>query len=256
MAVSLQKALRSEEMESEVYFVSAILSTLTRVQNEKSDEKEYQEIQPDQENDQETDQENDPSRYEPKPMVKEQSPAEVDEAMVIQRSTDSFETLAKMNEAIENDFKTSPEDENSSEERNLTDDEKEYILGSVSNHIETISKSIQNETVNCDFCDFSASEKKPFQEVRMHYTKVHFMCNLCGNQHSSEADLKKHMEGLHRRGIDTLICNIDGCSHREKTLSEKGEIQLKFRRLYVHMRQRHSTFEYSCNLCKTKFASE
>ena len=127
LAVSLQKALRFKEMESEVYFVSAILSTLTRVLNEKSDEKEYQEIQ----HDQETDQENDPARYELKPMVKEQSPAEVVEAMVIQHSMNSFENVAKTNEAKENDLKTSPEDENSPEERNLTDDEKEYILGSV-----------------------------------------------------------------------------------------------------------------------------
>ena len=47
LAVSLQKALRVKEMESEVYFVSAILSTLIRVLNEKSDQKEYLESQPD-----------------------------------------------------------------------------------------------------------------------------------------------------------------------------------------------------------------
>ena len=45
LAVSLQKALRFNEMESEVYLVSAILSTLIRVLNEKSDENQHLENQ-------------------------------------------------------------------------------------------------------------------------------------------------------------------------------------------------------------------
>ena len=52
LAVSLQKALRVNNMQSEVAFVSAILTTLVRVLNEKSDEKKYFEIQPDQKSDQ------------------------------------------------------------------------------------------------------------------------------------------------------------------------------------------------------------
>ena len=250
LALSLQKALRVNKLESEVYFVSAILSTLIRVLNEKSDEKEHLEIQLD------TVGENDLAQYDSKSMVTEQWPAEFVEAIPNQCSINSLENVANSDGEKEKECKTSPEDENTSEERSLNNDEKGYILESVSKQIQTISRSIQNQAVNCDLCDFSASEKKPFQEVRMHYMKVHFMCNLCGKQHSSESDLKKHMEGLHRQGIDTLVCNIDDCNHRENMLSEKGEVELKFRSLYVHIRQRHSTFEYSCNLCETKLASE
>ena len=88
----------------------------------------------------------------------------------------------------------------------------------------------------------------------MHKLKVHFMCTLCGSQHSKESDLRKHVEGTHRGGINHFICNIDGCSHREQTLSRLGDVQLKFRSLYVHIRRRHS--EYKSNLCETKSATE
>ena len=92
------------------------------------------------------------------------------------------------------------------------------------------------------------------QELRMHHLKTHFMCNLCGNQHSTESDLRTHVESLHRRGINNFICSIDGCGHREKAVSINGEVQLKFRSLFVHIRRRHS--EYRCNLCETKPATE
>ena len=134
------------------------------------------------------------------------------------------------------------------EERTLTDAEKQYIL-------EIVSKSIKNQIVKCELCDFSAvTNNWHSQELRMHNLKVHFICTLCGKQHSTESDLRKHMKGFHRRGINHFICSIDGCSHREKTLSRKGEVQLKFRSLYVHIRRRHS--EYRCNQCETKSATE
>ena len=89
LAVSLQKALRVNNMQSEVAFVSAILSTLVRVLNEKSDEKNYFQIHPDQKSDQkkyseiQTDHpaatvgENVPAGYESKPFVGEERPDEV-----------------------------------------------------------------------------------------------------------------------------------------------------------------------------------
>ena len=266
LAVSLQKALRVNNMQSEVAFVSAILSTLVRVLNEKSDEKNYFEIQPDQKSDQkkyseiQTDHpaatvgENVPAGYESKPFVGEERPEVVFE--ITQKPEKPFENVAKTDQAEDNECEMDLEDVNSFDERNFNDDEKRYILESASRQIQTISRSLQNQEVICDLCGFSASKEKPFQEVRMHYMKVHSLCNLCGKQHSSENELKKHMEGFHRRGIDTFICNIDGCSHREKSLSEKGEVELKFRGLYVHMRHKHSTFKYSCNLCETKYALE
>ena len=121
LAVSLQKALRAKEMESEVYFVSAILSTLIRVLNEKSDEKEYLEIQPDQD----IVGENDLARFESKPMATElQRPAEVVKAIPIQFLIKSLENMPKTDETKENKCETSPEDKNSSEERHLNDEEK------------------------------------------------------------------------------------------------------------------------------------
>ena len=246
LTVSLQKALVANHMESELYFVSAILSTLIRVLDEKSGENKYVEESEIQQYQAILDNKvfEDESKLMNTGEVIETIPDDKTFKIPPMQEQDNS-LLIKVDQ-----FKEcgSQEDVNSCEERTLTGAEKRYIL-------ETVSKSIQNQIVKCELCDFSpTTNNRKTQELRMHNLKVHFMCTLCGSQHSKESDLRKHMEGTHRGGINHFICNIDGCSHREKTLSRLGDVQLKFRSLYVHIRRRHS--EYKCNLCETKSATE
>ena len=140
-------------------------------------------------------------------------------------------------------------------ERVLSVTEQNHIISCLEKSVQLVSQleTSLGQILSCQFCSFSTEGERQRQELRIHHESVHFICKLCGDDHTSKTDLKLHLENTHREGSKYFLCGIGGCKHKENTNLISGEIQVKFRSLYVHIRKQHCALKYSCNICDMKF---
>ena len=116
--------------------------------------------------------------------------------------------------------------------------------------------------VNCDQCSFVTVSQKPTIELRLHKTKVHYVCKVCCMKFENGNFLKDHFKLDHKGKNGVLRCSVDGCL---KTMKGHPGGHAKFQNMYWHIQHVHKGVWLICdemfvvdgkaNQCKKKLPS-
>ena len=84
-------------------------------------------------------------------------------------------------------------------ERVLLVTEQNHIISCLEKSVQLVSQleTSLGQILSCQFCSFSTKGERQRQELRIHRESVHFICKLCGDDHTSKTDLKHRVFFTH-----------------------------------------------------------